>query len=374
MEVSFLLPVSSQVRYHKRINFFKKNNITTNILSFERDYYEGEKNSEYISLGKLDHGNYFKRILQILLAFPKIIKSIKNTDAIYVFEIDMLIIAYIINLIFIGRNFIIIYEIGDIQPIKMKKTLLGKIVRGIEKYLVKRVDKMIVTSKDYMFGYYKDILNLNINEINYQVIENKIDKNNVKKENSLINNNNPDKITIGYFGVLRCERSWEILKNIALLGNDSFEIYVRGYIMKPDSIKTDSKKYNNIKFEGPYTAPSELSEIYNSVDIIWACFPYRNKDIGNWKWARTNRFYESCYFNKPMIVQKGTQDSKVVEENDLGISLDLSNIDESTYKVINIDNDDLKNWRNKLVKFPEKNYIYQDEHELLCNEIKSMIK
>ncbi len=68
---------------------------------------------------------------------------------------------------------------------------------------------------------------------------------------------------------------------------------------------------NTYSYLGPYQAPKDLSFIYSMVDVVWASYPFSDRTtVGNHLYARTNRFYESLYFKKPFIVQKGTADAK----------------------------------------------------------------
>src|SRR5690606_14726998 len=162
---------------------------------------------------------------------------------------------------------------------------------------------------------------------NVIVIENKIigSEHNLQMlaENSLLN------ITIGYFGVLRCERSWSILKRYAKLNPDK-SIYIRGKILNIKGFDKDLKESKNIVYEGPYVSPNDLVEIYSKVDLVWAAYPYNKlQNFGNWQMARTIRFYESGAFKKPMIVQDKTVDAKFVNEYKIGFSVDMNDVDKA---------------------------------------------
>ncbi len=63
MKITFLLPLVSQPRFHKRIAALKELGAKIEIIAFERDYYPGKPLPEsYLSLGNIEHERYIARI------------------------------------------------------------------------------------------------------------------------------------------------------------------------------------------------------------------------------------------------------------------------------------------------------------------------
>src|SRR5699024_11903074 len=121
----------------------------------------------------------------------------------------------------------------------------------------------------------------NLDEKKVHVIENKlitapsIKKVNIKRVS--------DKITVGYFGILRCPRSWNILTKFAIQNTSAFHIYVRGKFTFVTDLEKEVQSINNISYGGEYRSPDELAELYTSVDLVWAAYPYSDELDGNWK-------------------------------------------------------------------------------------------
>ena len=42
--------------------------------------------------------------------------------------------------------------------------------------------------------------------------------------------------------------------------------------------------------------------VYGRIDLVWACYQPIGPDDWNLRWARPNRFYESCLFQKPLVL------------------------------------------------------------------------
>ena len=63
----------------------------------------------------------------------------------------------------------------------------------------------------------------------------------------------------------------------------------------------------------------------------------------------------------------------IVGEMGLGLSVNLSDINEAVDSILEIGPDDLAVWKKNLSKIPEKVYIYTDEHEKLAFFMKSCL-
>jgi len=359
--VLFLLPVVTHVRYRKRMEALTALNLDIEVLAFERPYYPGKPKINYTSLGSISHNNYLKRILPFLKALPKIWRHARKTDVIYCFGLDMLLLAWLVKML-LGKPVTLLYEVGDIREVLLGTNLKSKLARVLETFLVQRIDRLILTSKAYYEHFYEGILKLSVP---YQVIENKLEPGFVSEQAML-----PPSYRLGYFGVLRCPRSWEIMNQLA---KEGMSIYIRGFPRSPlnlseDDLSSTAEHQDNLTYGGTYLAPDELTSIYEQVELVWACYPFEeNRPVANWKWARTNRFYESCFFKKPMICQAGTEDARVVEALNIGLAVELSNPEEVIRVLQTINPEQIRIWTENLENLPESIYMYSDEHEVLAD-------
>lgn len=368
MDITFILPVTSQPRYWKRINSLEKLGCNSKVLAFEREYIPASKNNKnYIIIGKLEKRKYYKRILPFIKVFTIIRNYIKHTDIIYVFGLDLLFLVWVARL-FIKKKNKIVYEVGDIRSVLIGDSIHSFFLRWLERFLMKYIGLLVVTSEAYVTEYFIKIQG--IKNIKYQVIENKIVAEDVNKLLFRKHIKKTNVLTIGYFGLFNCKRTLEILKNVAIQGGRKIEIHIRGVNMTAKDLIKDIKGIPNIKYYGSYKAPDDLSQIYGMIDIVWACYhPLSENKLGNWMWARTNRFYEACFFNIPMITQRNTEDCKIVEKFQIGLCLDLSNIQKAVEQLLSINNDQFIKWEHKIKNIPEDIYIYKFEHILLYKRL-----
>jgi len=367
MNITFILPVTSQPRYWKRIKSLERLGCNNKVLAFERKYIPINKtNKNYITIGKIEHKKYYKRILPFVRAFATIRNNIKYSDVTYVFGMDMLLFGWVTGL-FINKKNKIVYEVGDIRSILIGNNIQSIFLRWLERFLIKRIDLLVVTSKAYITYYYEKIQGLK--DIRYILIENKLNAEMGLKKNITNRINKDNIIRIGYFGIIRCKMSWQILKRVACNSKGRIQIYIRGISMGIDNLDKEANETPNINYDGPYLVPDDLSSIYNNVDLVWSCYPYQGKSVGNWCWARTNRFYESCYFKKPMVAQIDTQDGKMVNKLGLGICVDLSDIDGTANRILKITRKELFQWRKNVSELPQNYYLYTDEHKKLLDAL-----
>lgn len=362
----FLFQTAEHVRFRKRVELLIRNGVEAEVLAFERRAYPGKVlNCKYSSLGNIKHRNYFSRVLPFIAALKKMRKSVKNNQVIYAFGLDMLLLGWISS---IGMQKKMVYEVGDIREVLIGNGIKQRLFRWLERFLLNRISLLIITSEAYLIEYFQKIQR--VNNVQYLVVENKLDKSwSIKLSNNHDVREKSDSIVIGYFGVLRCVRSWEILKNIAENSGGAFQVYLRG-ISREINLQ-ESVNYKYVTYDGPYLVPDDLPNMYNTVDLVWACYPYQGSSTGNWQWAKTVRFYESCFFKKPVIVQKGTEDSKLVNFYDIGLIVDMNQGVEKVVKQIrNITNADIQKWEHNMTKLPENIYLYSDEHERIVEALR----
>jgi len=316
-------------------------------------------------LGTLSHGNYFSRMIKLFKFLFLLRKRAHRYDVIYNFTLDTLIISKL-ALLFKRKKWI--YQVQDIRTIYFENSIKSKFTRFLESVFIKRINLLVLSSEDYYTGYYK--INYDISKDKVQVIENKLVRESVLPTPILRTDNKL--IRIGYFGVMRCRRSWEILKSFTEKNTDKFALLLRGKPVVIPNIEEEISGSNNIVFEGLYRSPDDLNELYNRVDIVWACYPYsENRSCGNWKLARTIRFYEACAFGRPVIVQKGTPQAKDVVKYNIGLVVDMEDVDQCYSALAAITRQQLSLWEENIIKLPSSFYYHDQEYRELLNRIES---
>lgn len=364
-KILFFTTAIEHTTFRKTAKMLNNEGASVKMLGFTRNNFPVSHDFEINvkSYGSISHGNYFSRMFKLLKILPSLLRNSKDADVIYNFTLDTLIVSKIL-LFFSNKTWV--YQVQDIRSVYFGESLKNRLYRALEKLFINRVDFVVVSSLNFYTGFFKKHYNLDENKV--QVIENKLIEDSLNKYANI--KRVSDKITIGYFGVLRCPRSWNILTKLAIENASAFHIYVRGKFTFITDLENEVQRMNNISYGGEYRSPDELAELYTNVDLVWAAYPYSDELDGNWKYARTIRFYEACAFGKPVIVQKGTPQELDVLKYDIGLVVDMANVKETISLLSNITYSQLKIWENNIDSLPRSYYYHTDEYSKLLITLK----
>ena len=367
MKNVFLVSNKADAHCYKLMNALSKLGAEAEALAFERPgHYKGrEYDFSYTLLAGIEHGHYFKRLLAIFKTVPIARTHLRGSDIAYAFGLDMLLFCRL-ALLGLRKRPKIILEVCDILPILLSADLKSRALRWLERILIRKISLLVVTSKAFVTGYYEKIQG--IAQLPYFVIENKLSRDTptlaIRSETEQHNGC----LRIGYFGSIRCRRSLKILKAAAERAQGRVRVYLRGIPMgEVTDIEAEIGGSPWIEYGGPYLSPDDLPQLYGDVDIVWVCFTYVGEQVGNWMWARTNRFYEACFYKKPIIARLGTEDGRVVAEEGIGVCVAVSDVSSCVEQILAINPAELQRWRSNLDKLREDTYLYTDEHQRLMN-------
>lgn len=369
-KILFFTTALEHTTYRKTAKMLQKEGASVRLVGFTRKNYPvTEQDALSIrSLGQLSHGNYLRRIIRLFKTLPILRREAKKYDTIYNFTIDTFLISRIALLF---QKKIWVYQVQDIRPIYFGNSLKNRFMRSVERKMMQRADKIVVSSERYYENHFKPRYGINENKV--QIIENKLVEGSVIATSSPPISIKKNKLTVGYFGVLRCKRSWSILKETAIRGSDKFFLYLRGNPMALPHLKKEIEGIANISYDGPYKSPDELNDLYNRIDMVWAAYPYSEEEDGNWRYARTIRFYEAMAFGKPVIVQAGTPQEEDVRKQDIGLVVNMKDVSKTIETLLHISEQELMEWKKNIRNLPPSYYYHKNEYAQLLSQIESKI-
>ena len=313
-KILFLLSHQPNPRFVKQIRFLsKKNNVSvvyyyrSNIKDLSVEY--GGNVLLNKTLGTITNGNYIKRIGTYFKSFKELKNILKDNsyDTLIVNNIDTLALFKLSSL-FQKTTTTVIIEISDLRSHSYTNGLKSKIVRSIEKFMFRFVDKLIVTSSKFYDMYYNSIF-----KDKPFILENKLLSNMIAKRLSKIQNK---KIIIGIVGLLLQGKPYKTLFE-AVKNDDRYEVHIHGKGIFEDLVKEYSNKYANIKFFGEYNFFKDSAKIYSALDMLYMPYDTTNGSLNN-KIALPNKLYEAMYFQVPIITSKGTYLGELVEQYGIG--------------------------------------------------------
>lgn len=375
IKVLVLLQVIGHPRDSKRISMLKALGYEVEAMAFERDYHSGRlPDCKVEKLGKIENENYRKRISKLLLAIPQIRKKAIHYDVIYALGQDVAALGQLATL---GMPQKVVMEVGDIVPLQLHPGWKGNVVRWIEKHYVSHYGLIVVISPGFLDDYYRKRLGLNTPAI---VLENKIELDVIQypfPENRTDLQKNGTALLdrpfrIGYFGLLRDRWTWEVLSELARLYPEKYEIIFAGRIVNPIDLEARIAGRSNMRYLGEYKSPHDLKGLYDSVDMVWACYAQIGAHDWNLRWGRPNRFFESCFFGRPVFARQGAHFARDVSEENLGLCIDTSVISEVIEQVKSITPDQLAYWEDNMRALPREKYVYSLESSLLATAIQKL--
>jgi succinoglycan biosynthesis protein ExoL len=359
-----LLPVQSQARYWKLIGAFQDSGCPVEVFAFERDYYEGQASRrEWTSLGPVPHGRYLARMPALLGAVRRIRAFLRDGDIVYCFGLDMLGVAWAATRVTRKRMTLAI-EYGDIREIMMGDSLASRLSRALERFLLSRTDLVVTVSQDFVDGYFLGVQCLD--RTRFAVIENRVAPWSLPPRPEPTRRDPASPITVGYFGVIRCTRSWEALRRAVRMAQGRVRVVVRGIPLGLPDFERQIAEEPNMSYGGPYVSPDDLPAMYAGVDIVWVAFAHGES---NMRWTRANRYFEAGYFGKPVFAQDGTVDGNEVVQTGGGVVVDLADIDATAERIAGLTDEELDRAGAAMRAQPVERFILTDEYARVRDEL-----
>ncbi|MBS0235695.1 MAG: glucosyl transferase [Proteobacteria bacterium] len=329
LKIAFFGHDSNESTIRKRVSAFRAagSNVIGFMFSRVREGLSRPVEWTNIDLGRTEDGYYGRRLTRLWQAIVVLRRHrdlLRTADVIYARNIDMLIVARIAKAM-AGSDAPLVYEALDVHPAMTKRTGIGPILRSVERHLLKACSLLVVSSPTFIDRYFVPVQGY---RGPWFLLENKVfaddgwqPESPAREEKSAVS----PIWTIGWFGVIRCQRSLDILQRIAAALPDRIVVHLRGIPSEPDRITKEklerlSSTTRNIFYFGPYRNPQDLPQMYGAVDLTWAVdFSAAG---ANSDWLIPNRLYEGGLYGVPAIARRSTATGKVVEEDGRGWCLD----------------------------------------------------
>lgn len=290
-------------------------------------------------------GRLFRKFLNLFgyLFYLKKCNEQINPDVIIASHWDMLLLSSFLK----KKSQILVYDNLDI-PTATSGSLLV-ILKAVERFALRNTNLIIFASRFYEFLYKKE-------KCNHVILENKpiFKALNITKGKRICT----DKICLSYIGGIRY---LEILKNLvsAVKSVSNIVLYFHGEGHDLEALRKYCEGSNNIYFTGRYEY-DKIETFYQNSDIVWAAYP--NKDY-NVKYAISNKFHESLYYNVPCVFSEKTYLGDLVANKEIGFIVNPYSVEEIRELLSRI----LEN-REKLssVKHKMIEYIKEEEMDWDC--------
>ncbi|PIT04889.1 hypothetical protein TSA1_32200 [Bradyrhizobium nitroreducens] len=237
-----------------------------------------------------------------------------KADVFWLWGIDACLVGSVAKIV--RRKKTIIWDISDINPHFLGKSLKARFFRAIERTLLPTVNWLLLTSPEFLTQYYS----MKLSSTKVEVIENLLAGQQPSEVPSP-----PDlaKFKIVYTGIFRSVRALQIIAEVASALPEQVEFNLYGFCSNgaEEAEYENLKSLPNVTLHGKYDM-RDLHRIHAENHLI---FGLLDKDADdNERWLLPNRIYHAGAFRRPILTNRGTFTAKVVEQRRLGYVCDFS--------------------------------------------------
>jgi succinoglycan biosynthesis protein ExoL len=309
-----------------------------------------------VDLGRTGDGMLTRRALSVagaLIKLEGIAEHIRGCDVILARNLEMLVLAVRARELYAPRA-TVVYECLDIHRLLLAKGPSRQILRFLESKLWRGVDLLLTSSPAFVDNYFMH----RGFPAPIRLVENKVLMLGQEEARTISLSPPPGPPwRIGWFGMIRCRKSLDILSSIARENAGALEVVIRGRpsgATFPD-FEAATANLPHVRYYGPYRNPGDLPEIYGGVHFSWAIDYYESGQ--NSAWLLPCRMYEGSFFGAVPIALAGVETGRWLAKRGAGVLLDEPIERQLTDFFGRLDRDKFKTLANRVGALPRKDLV-----------------
>ncbi len=300
----------------RRVTMLRAAGLEVSLAGFRRDSRVPEtvEGARVTDLGQTHDGALGQRARMVLahVAKPRtIVAAAAGADVVIGRNLEALALAAR------GRGGArLVYECLDIHRSLLGRSLPARAIQAAEAWLLRRVDLLIVSSPAFLREYFSRRPTLTALAL---LVENKL---------LVLGGEQPPAVaapaappwTIGWFGNLRCRRTFEVLLQLTQALDGRLAVLIAG---RPSSAVFDDlpaavAKQPHMRYAGPYR-PEDLPGLYGQCHFAWG-IDYFEEGL-NSRWLLPNKLYEAASFGVVPIALEDVETGRWLAERGAGLLL-----------------------------------------------------
>jgi succinoglycan biosynthesis protein ExoL len=304
---------------HRRVRMLIHGGATVTTIGFRRSVapITAIQGTDAIDLGRTVDGMLAKRALTVAQTFGNLrilAEHLSGADVILSRNLEMLVLANRARKLYAPRA-ALVYECLDIHRMLLSDGAIGATIRLLESRLWQNVDLLLTSSPAFIENYFKQ----RGFAAPIRLVENKVLRFEDDAPTSIRNRPPGPPWRVGWFGMIRCRKSLEILSSVARAAEGALEVVIRGRPSRAVFADFDADVANlpHTHYAGPYRNPDDLSAIYGDVHFSWAIDYYETGE--NSAWLLPNRIYEGCCYGAVPLAVEGVETGKWLSDRSAGV-------------------------------------------------------
>jgi succinoglycan biosynthesis protein ExoL len=275
------------------------------------------------SLGSISNSSYWVRWWPFMRAVPELRRHARRADVVLAFGPDLSALVGSIT----PRRVPVVLAFSDLMDVMAHRGPQGILTRVILRWALRRCRLLIVSSEHFVTDYLSTLVRRLPEWVR---VRNLPDQGIGLPEPSAVPAL-PGRLRIGYFGLLRCAWTLNVLATLVTDHPERFEVVLAGIHM--DGVPVP--EVEGFIDTGPYRNPEDLESLYSRIDVAWSAYPFSGSAM-NMRAARTNRFYEALAFMKPQIGNGASAEGTELAEMKLGITLNGGDVGTAVRAIVSV--------------------------------------
>jgi succinoglycan biosynthesis protein ExoL len=214
----------------------------------------------------------------------------------------------------------LVYECLDIHDLMSQGHGAGGLLRLVERGLLKGCAALMVSSPGFVREYFAKQIDRLPKVI---LVENKVaaDADLIARipDNGLASR---PPWRIGWFGVIRCRRSLELLRGLVRRNPGLVEVVIAGRaaVDQVGDLAVDLANEPGMHFHGRFADEAELASLFRGCHYAWVMDFYQSG--ANSDWLLPNRLYRACWYGAVPIVDGRVETGRWTADHAAGVVLD----------------------------------------------------
>jgi succinoglycan biosynthesis protein ExoL len=276
---------------------------------------------EAVDLGGTSDARLIRRagsVLRALAGAPRWSRKIAGAETILARNLEMLVLAQAARR-FAAPKAALAYEVLDVHRLMLGGGFASRALRWLERLLMHRTSVLVISSPAFVTGYFEP-RRQSRESSSVVLVENKVLSLNGPPTRSGGRPPGPP-WRIGWCGMIRCQRSLDILADLTRRSPGLVEVEVHGRPFYAAFRDFDAQvtAAPGVHFHGPY-AQAALPGIYDRMHFVWA-IDYYEEGL-NSDWLLPWRLYEGQLNGAVPIALRGVETGRWLARHGAGLLID----------------------------------------------------